>query len=183
MAFLEALQPAAAAPAPQPTRVQPARGQAVSTRPAPRPDRPTSAAGEQGEPSSSSAPAAEESASSTELSPGPSQQLEQNWKRIIDLTRQHSPTTYGLLNSAKARQLKDGVLTLGYEGDVLRHKMDTAVNIDVLRSVLQEVFGEDIQVRVVTITGKRTTPPPGVDSDGMVASALRDLGGEIVDIH
>jgi hypothetical protein len=87
------------------------------------------------------------------------------------------------MNSAKARQLKDGVLTLGFEVEVLKQKMETSTNIELIRNVLRQVFGEEIQVRVVTITGKRTTPPPGVDSDGMVASALRDLGGEIVDIH
>ena len=186
MAILEALEPAATELAAPSARGQVAAAQPASARPAPRLSRPPSPSPAVRETSEQAAPTPQETATdmpgeSNEL--GASQQLEQNWKRIIDLTRQQSPTTYGLLNSAKARQLKDGVLILGFEGDVLRHKMDTAVNVDVLRSVLRQVFGEDIQVRVVTITGKRTTPPPGVDSDGMVASALRDLGGEIVDIH
>jgi DNA polymerase-3 subunit gamma/tau len=185
MAFLEALEPAAAEPVPVS-----AHGQSAAVRPAPRPTRPVSSSPSVRDASEQPSPTLQETAGSAvadvhaaSTEPGPSQELEQNWKRIIDLTRQHSPTTYGLLNSARARQLKDGVLILGFEGDVLRHKMDTAVNLDVLRSVLHQVFGEDIQIRVVTITGKRTTPPAGVDSDGMVASALRDLGGEIVDIH
>ena len=52
-----------------------------------------------------------------------------------------------------------------------------------LQKVLHQVLGLDVEIRCVTLSGKRTSPPSGVDSDGMVASALRDLGGEIVDIH
>jgi hypothetical protein len=36
---------------------------------------------------------------------------------------------------------------------------------------------------VILTSATRSTPPAEVDSDGMVASALRDLGGEIVDIQ
>jgi hypothetical protein len=35
----------------------------------------------------------------------------------------------------------------------------------------------------VVATGKNDALPPDIDSDGMVASALRDLGGEIVDVQ
>jgi hypothetical protein len=48
--------------------------------------------------------------------------------------------------------------------------------------VLQQVMGVEIVIRCVTAAGQRSAPPPDVDHDGMVASALRDLGGEIVDI-
>jgi hypothetical protein len=41
----------------------------------------------------------------------------------------------------------------------------------------------EIDVQAVLVSGKKSTPPTDVDSDGMVASALRDLGGEIVDIQ
>jgi hypothetical protein len=36
---------------------------------------------------------------------------------------------------------------------------------------------------VVLTSGSKNKPPDEVDNDGMVASALRDLGGEIVDIQ
>jgi hypothetical protein len=35
----------------------------------------------------------------------------------------------------------------------------------------------------VVASTRRGSPPPDIDSDGMVATALRDLGGEIVDVH
>jgi hypothetical protein len=61
--------------------------------------------------------------------------------------------------------------------------MDKNDHLQVFQAVLKEFFNEDILVRCVVLSGKQATPPPGVDSDGMVASALRDLGGEIVDVQ
>lgn len=111
------------------------------------------------------------------------QTLEQNWRRILEATRQVNPSVYGLLNSCKARVMKNDVLTFGFSTDVLKSKLEIAETLEVVRNVLKQIFGHEIQVRSVTLTGKRTSPPPGVDSDGMVASALRDLGGEIVDLQ
>lgn len=115
--------------------------------------------------------------------PQAAQLLEDNWKQILTLTRQESPNTYGLLNSCKTRQLKDMILTLGFASDVLKFQMEKSSNLEIVMGVLREIFVQDVSIRCITLTGRRTTPPPGVDSDGMVASALRDLGGEIVDVR
>jgi hypothetical protein len=40
-----------------------------------------------------------------------------------------------------------------------------------------------VLIRCRVITGKQSAPPADVDTDGMVAAALRDLGGEIVDMQ
>ena len=42
--------------------------------------------------------------------------------------------------------------------------------------------GEEIPIQCITASN-RASLPPDVDHDGMVATALRDLGGEIVDIQ
>lgn len=115
--------------------------------------------------------------------PRSNQLLETHWKQILALTRQRSPNTYGLLNSCKIRQLKDNTLTLGFVSDVLKFQMEKSSNLEIVSGVLREVFSQEILIHCITLSGQRTTPPPGVDSDGMVASALRDLGGEIVDVH
>jgi DNA polymerase-3 subunit gamma/tau len=115
--------------------------------------------------------------------PQSNRRLEEHWKQILELTRQSDAGIYGLLNSTKSRTLGGGILTLGFSTDVLRQRMEKAGSLELVQKILQQVFGAEIEVRCITISGKRTTPPPGVDSDGMVASALRDLGGEIVDIH
>lgn len=174
MAFLEAVEPlepvvSHATPAAQRPQRQPVHAASPSTT---RPEITAEAQKQDAAPELTHDP----NEPSTQL-------LEQNWRRILEATRQANPSVYGLLNSCKARVLKDGVLTVGFSTDVLKAKLEVAETIEVVRSVVSQILGSDIQVRAVTLTGKRTAPPPGVDSDGMVASALRDLGGEIVDLQ
>ncbi len=87
------------------------------------------------------------------------------------------------MNTAKTHHFDNNLLTLGYATEVLKVKMERAENLKAAQAVLKQIFNEEILIRCIVLTGKQTTPPPGVDSDGMVASALRDLGGEIVDIQ
>ncbi len=112
-----------------------------------------------------------------------SQRLEENWRRVLSQVRAHNPNTYGLLNSCKSRALRGNVLNLGFASEVLKSQMEKSNNLEAVEGVLQEIMNMKISIRCHTVTGKRSTPPPDVDSDGMVASALRDLGGEIVDIQ
>ncbi len=109
--------------------------------------------------------------------------LTDNWKKILDLVRQKNPNTYGLLNSSKSRRLKNGILFLGFASDILKHKMEKDENIEIVQDVLTQVLGEQITIRCQTRTSMRSELPPNVDNDGMVATALNDLGGEIVDIQ
>ncbi len=109
--------------------------------------------------------------------------LTDNWKKILDLVRQKNPNTYGLLNSSKSRRLKNGILFLGFASDILKHKMEKGENIEIVQEVLTQVLGEQITIRCQTRTSMRSELPPNVDNDGMVATALNDLGGEIVDIQ
>jgi hypothetical protein len=51
-----------------------------------------------------------------------------------------------------------------------------------VEQALADVFERPIPVRCIVATGK-VGAPPDVDSDGIVATALRDLGGEIVDVQ
>jgi hypothetical protein len=61
--------------------------------------------------------------------------------------------------------------------------MATKENLSLVQQAVEQVLGTPITVRCVINTAKRTTIPTEVDDDGMVAAALRDLGGEIVDIQ
>jgi DNA polymerase-3 subunit gamma/tau len=109
--------------------------------------------------------------------------LQEKWKEILSLVRQQNPSTYGLINSSKSRTLKNGVLTLGFPSDLLKHKMEKEANLELVQEVLKQVFGEEITIRCQTRASLRAAIPPTVDSDGMVATAVNDLGGEIVDIQ
>jgi hypothetical protein len=78
--------------------------------------------------------------------------------------------------------MKDGVLYLGFTSDFIKRKMEAGANIEYTCKALAQVLGSQIPVRCFVVTGGGNLPPD-VESDGMVGTALRDLGGEIVDIH
>ena len=109
--------------------------------------------------------------------------LEENWRKIIGVLRERNATVYALVNSVKSRHLQNGVLTLGFASDVLKGQVERPANLELAQSVVAQIMGMPVQVRCRVITGKQSAPPPDVDSDGMVAAALRDLGGEIVDMQ
>ncbi len=176
LAFVQALEPPQAASEKE-DLIPPAAPKAAAARDG-------SAASSQPPAAAKAGPAQEEPAAGTPpMDPQTARLLDENWKSILALTRQQNPNTYGLLNSCKSRYLKDNVLTLGFASDVLKFQMEKSSNMEVVLGVLRQVFSQEVGLHCITLSGKRTTPPPGVDSDGMVASALRDLGGEIVDVH
>ena len=111
------------------------------------------------------------------------QKLAAVWQQILGLVRQQSQPAYGTLNSSTSRALHGDQLTLSFASDVLKTKMEKPENLALLRSALQQVFGREIFVQCRVDTARRDTVPPGVADDGIVAAALRDLGGELVDIN
>jgi DNA polymerase III gamma/tau subunit len=110
------------------------------------------------------------------------QLIQNNWQTVCSLVRRRSLNAEALLNSGKILGVKDGVLYLGYS-EVLKSKMEKSENLEVVRIALQEALKMEVPIRCVVSTGKGNAIPTGIDSDGMVATVLRDLGGEIVDIQ
>jgi DNA polymerase-3 subunit gamma/tau len=111
------------------------------------------------------------------------QRLNSNWEQVTTKLKEKNTKLAAILNSAKTRVLKGNVLILGFNGDFYVNTLGNPGNLELIRSVLKQVMDMEIDVQAVLVSGKKSTPPPDVDSDGMVASALRDLGGEIVDIQ
>lgn len=111
------------------------------------------------------------------------QKLQTEWKNILQVLRQRDPSLSALVNSAAVQIIKNNVLRIGFKGDFLPAKMNQTENIKALKEVVKQVLGMDVEVRGYAISGSKSAPPPEVDGDGMVASALRDLGGEIVDVQ
>lgn len=182
IAFVESLEQKAASP---PAEEVPAR-----ESPAPRAARPRSrpAADQPAKPASAAAPdQPEESELPAEATPPEenplSKRLAESWRQIVASVKQRNANTAGLLNSIRTRDLRGNVLTLGFASDVLKSQMEKPANLEIFQGVLQQTLGVEIVVHCVTASGKRSAPPQDVDHDGMVASALRDLGGEIVDIQ
>jgi DNA polymerase III subunit gamma/tau len=111
------------------------------------------------------------------------QRLNGRWDQLIARVKEQNPKLAGVLNSTKLRVIKGKVLTLGFNGDFYLNTLENPGNLELIQSVLTQVMEMDLDVQAILVSGKKSTPPPEVDSDGMVASALRDLGGEIVDIQ
>jgi DNA polymerase-3 subunit gamma/tau len=172
MAFVEALEPPVvegAAPVAAPAGRAPAPLGELPTRlHNPAPDAPAQK------------PAAQDQAGQAD--PQANQQLAAVWQQILGLVRQQSQPAYGTLNSCTSRLMHGDQLTLSFASDVLKTKMEKLENLELLRAALQQVFGREIYIRCLVDTTRRDTVPPGVDDNGIVAAALRDLGGELVDI-
>lgn len=111
------------------------------------------------------------------------QSVENNWHQILNQVRKQNPNTYGLLNSCKSRAMKGNVLILGFASDVLKNQMIKKENQAIVEQALSQILDKNVSIRCIISTAQRTAIPDEVDSEGMVASALRDLGGEIVDVQ
>lgn len=105
------------------------------------------------------------------------------WRQILSLVRQQSNGAYAALNSCTGKAMRGNKLALSFASDVIKEKIEKADTMDLLRRALQQVFGFEVFVVCVIDSARRDSVPPGVDDDGMVAAALRDLGGELVDYH
>ena len=111
------------------------------------------------------------------------QQLNNKWELLLTKVKDKNPKLSAVMNSARIRVLKGNVLTLGFNGDFYLKTLENPASLDLIRNALKQVMDMEIEVQAILVTGKKSTPPSDVDSDGLVASALRDLGGEIVDIQ
>jgi DNA polymerase-3 subunit gamma/tau len=109
-----------------------------------------------------------------------------NWRDVLAAARRHDPRTQALLNSCRPLGLEAGVLVIGFGSDLLREKMDKGNNIALACKVLQEVLGVTVNIRCVLTSlwapgGNVTDQPPPMEENGMVSTALRDLGAQVVD--
>ncbi len=114
--------------------------------------------------------------------------VRQRWDRVLALARSRDPKVQGLLNSSRPLGLDEGVLVLGFASDILCEKMRKDDNIEVVRAALQEALGHELGVRcVLSSQWQRNQEAPEqatpVEDDGMVATALRDLGAEVAEVN
>ncbi len=105
-----------------------------------------------------------------------------NWGKILVRVRTMSLQTEALIKSGKLLGVKDGTLFIGFS-ETLKSKMEKEQNIEIFQQALHDVLKFEVPVKCVVSVGPGGEIPPDIDSDGMVAAAVRDLGGEIVDIQ
>lgn len=109
------------------------------------------------------------------------QNIQGKWDEIRRKTREYDPLTQALLNSCRPMGVHNGKLILAFTSDLIRSKMEQNDHIPNTQKAMQEVLGESMPIRCITAASERSRIPDGVDHDGMVATAIRDLGGEVVD--
>ena len=104
----------------------------------------------------------------------------QKWNAFIDKVKKTNPNTAALLNSCRVREIRSGVLNLGFASAVLKEKMESDDNRELAIKEAAAAFGDVSELKCFETTANQASVPPEVDSAGMVATAIR-LGGEIVD--
>jgi DNA polymerase-3 subunit gamma/tau len=156
--------PVAAPPSPAPARVQPATVPHTASRPAPSRE-----AGE---------PPPQQPAEKTTVSAG---EISKAWKRLATGLPKTQANLAALLLSVKMIDVQGKTLILGLASDVLVSKIDKPDQLDVIRKLIKDEFGVEMDIRCVVTTAKGKIPPD-IPQDGMVAAALQH-GGQIVDME
>jgi DNA polymerase III subunit gamma/tau len=179
----EPTQPPAAPkpPAASGASAKPAQGPGPSAPPEPPPDGPPTAKAAAGQ---ETAPQPRPSAAAAALN---LQTVNQSWRQVLATLREHKHLqTEAFLRSSRLLGIKDGVLILGLNSEFSKSKMETGDHLEATRSALARVLGVEMAVRCVVSTGKlndKMLADLDIDNDGMVGTALRDLGGEVVDVQ
>ena len=98
------------------------------------------------------------------------------------------PRTQALLNSCRPLGVHDGRLVLGFGSEILREKMEQGHSLSVAQRAVEEVMGVPMGLRCVLQDQWRPrdqdpAPPPPIDDEGMVATAVRELGGHVVQVQ
>jgi len=110
------------------------------------------------------------------------QKINQGWKTVLKQVRINDPKIHALLLSTTSQYMKGNELVLCFSSDVVKNMLDKEGNIAIVKAVAEKVYQRNLNIKCIVDTSKHNAVPQDVDENGMVATALRDLGGEIVDI-
>jgi DNA polymerase-3 subunit gamma/tau len=168
-----------AASAPQPTLATPPAQKPASSAPALVPSQPVRTP-----PASNLSQTGEQAAPSVGRAIS-LQMINQAWRQILArLHEQKHLKTEAFLRSSRPMGLKEGTLILGVNSEFTKSKLEAGDHLELTRHAIGHILGVDMPVRcVIAQSGQDLPPDLDVDSEGMVGTALRDLGGEVVDVQ
>ncbi len=112
------------------------------------------------------------------------QLIQQNWRKIIETVRKLSPGTQALVNSCHFNGIKDGCIRLAFASDLIKTKMELNDHLEITRKAVEQVTGLSMPIRC-EVTDTRpvdTANDSQVNQESLVGSALRELGGQVVDV-
>ena len=98
------------------------------------------------------------------------------WKDVASASRRIHPSLQALVNSCKPFSIEGDVLTLAFEHETPRSKAESDSNRQGIERAIHDVLGVPLKVRC--IVGNADAALPDVDSNGVVAEAMR-LGGKL----
>jgi DNA polymerase III subunit gamma/tau len=148
---------------------------------APKPD-PTSNARKKPIPTAPPASKVSETPKASEASAG-NQDVKAVWTRLLTMMREKDKPTTALLRSCTVLGLEGNTLLVATNEFVYKQISDRAETRTIINEVLTQTVGFPctIQCQLTGAANKRSPEASDLPSDGMVATALRDLGGEIVE--
>ncbi len=108
----------------------------------------------------------------------------ERWDQVLAAAYRRDPRTQALLNSCQPLGLQGDVLMLGFASDLLREKMEKEANMQAAQEAMAAALGKPLRLRCVLkgMAPGKEPPPVPVEDGGMVDTALRDLGGQVVEV-
>jgi hypothetical protein len=113
--------------------------------------------------------------------------VSEKWEAILEAAYRLDSRTQALLRSGKLLGVRDGRVIVGFPTEILREKMEKGHSLTHARRAIEQVIGAALEVRCVLLNrwSADETPAPvePMQDDGMVATAVRELGGHVVAVR
>ena len=110
--------------------------------------------------------------------------IQSKWREIKESVRQINAKSEALINSANLLGVNENTIILSFNSEIVKNMMLGDKHIENLVEAVRLVIGKTMKIRCVY--GKQAANNllnnVDIDSDGMVGTAMRDLGGELTDI-
>ncbi len=110
--------------------------------------------------------------------------LQAKWRDVKDILKRINVKTEALVNSANLVGIDQNTIVLSFNSDLVKDMMLKEKHIENLIDAVKHTIG--ITMKVKCTYGKQTPnklrEKVEFDADGMVGTAMRDLGGEITEI-
>jgi DNA polymerase-3 subunit gamma/tau len=113
------------------------------------------------------------------------QAILERWDDLLVAAQARDVRIQALLADCKPLGLENRRLVLGFRDELRREKIEKKHNQTTLAAALKQVFGQDLGVRCVLLPdgSSRAHGPLGLEEGGMVATALRDLGAQVITVE
>ena len=113
--------------------------------------------------------------------------VSENWEAILEAAYRLDTRTQALLRSGKLLGIRDGRVVIGFPTEILREKMEKGHSLTHARQAMEQVLGASVEVRCVLLSHWSGDEAPAaaepMAEEGMVATAVRELGGHVVAVR